>query len=268
MTSLYVPTNPARWCPATAASTTKNLTRPGKMTGKTSVAGAFVRTPPLAGHRRRATHRAGSTFTSAAAADASSSAMLAHATLTSSPAAAASSTLNAAASTASSLSSSSPLLDGSSLAAAASFEQLDLTLCPYAVHHHLLTLGAIGDDMAMGLFAAAQSADTLVADQLGGGVTPVTFGVILVAGLVTSLSPCTLSVLPLTIGGVLAPTPSDLAPARILKPVRRPVRRFQKPVRLPIRRFHPTPPPPRETLESTMKVNPPVSFGCFQLETR
>ena len=66
--------------------------------------------------------------------------------------------------------------------------------------HHLLTLGTIGDDVAMGLFNAAQSADTLVADQLGGGITPATFAVTLAAGLVTSLSPCTLSVLPLTIG--------------------------------------------------------------------
>ena len=50
------------------------------------------------------------------------------------------------------------------------------------------------------LYAAGQSADALVASSLAGGVTPATFAVVLAAGLVTSLSPCTLSVLPLTIG--------------------------------------------------------------------
>jgi cytochrome c-type biogenesis protein len=49
------------------------------------------------------------------------------------------------------------------------------------------------------LFEAAQRANQLVADQLD-GVTPVTYCVVLAAGLATSLSPCTLSVLPLTIG--------------------------------------------------------------------
>ena len=55
---------------------------------------------------------------------------------------------------------------------------------------------AVGDDVAMRLFSAAQSADDLVGGQLSGGVTPATFAVVLAAGLVTSLSPCTLSVPP------------------------------------------------------------------------
>ena len=59
---------------------------------------------------------------------------------------------------------------------------------------------AVSDDVAMGLFSAAQSADDVVMGQLSGGVTPVTFAAVLAAGLVTSLSPCTLSVLPLTVG--------------------------------------------------------------------
>ena len=63
----------------------------------------------------------------------------------------------------------------------------------------VLDLGSVGDDISMGLFSAAQSADSVVGSQLE-NVTPITFAVVLVAGLVTSLSPCTLSVLPLTIG--------------------------------------------------------------------
>ena len=59
---------------------------------------------------------------------------------------------------------------------------------------------AVADDVAMGLFSASQSADAVVVGQLTDGVTPVTFAAVLVAGLVTSLSPCTLSVLPLTVG--------------------------------------------------------------------
>ncbi|KAF5840814.1 cytochrome C biogenesis protein transmembrane region-domain-containing protein [Dunaliella salina] len=49
------------------------------------------------------------------------------------------------------------------------------------------------------LYEAGQRANDIVSCQLS-RVTPVTYGVVLAAGLVTSLSPCTLSVLPLTVG--------------------------------------------------------------------
>eukprot|EP00200_Dunaliella_tertiolecta_P006555 CAMPEP_0202347644 /NCGR_PEP_ID=MMETSP1126-20121109/5916_1 /ASSEMBLY_ACC=CAM_ASM_000457 /TAXON_ID=3047 /ORGANISM="Dunaliella tertiolecta, Strain CCMP1320" /LENGTH=313 /DNA_ID=CAMNT_0048939221 /DNA_START=31 /DNA_END=972 /DNA_ORIENTATION=- len=49
------------------------------------------------------------------------------------------------------------------------------------------------------LYEAGQRANDIVSCQLS-RVTPVTYGVVLAAGLATSLSPCTLSVLPLTVG--------------------------------------------------------------------
>ncbi len=52
---------------------------------------------------------------------------------------------------------------------------------------------------AAGLFELVNQSNDLVAQQLT-GLTPISFAIVLGAGLLTSLSPCTLSVLPLTIG--------------------------------------------------------------------
>lgn len=55
------------------------------------------------------------------------------------------------------------------------------------------------DLSAAQLYTLIDQADQLVSQQLT-GLTPLSFAVVLGAGLLTSLSPCTLSVLPLTIG--------------------------------------------------------------------
>ena len=57
----------------------------------------------------------------------------------------------------------------------------------------------LGDLSGTGLFELVNQANDLVAAQLV-GLTPLSFAIVLGAGLLTSLSPCTLSVLPLTIG--------------------------------------------------------------------
>lgn len=60
-------------------------------------------------------------------------------------------------------------------------------------------LGVHASSIADSLYGATQNMDNLVAQQLS-GLTPFSFLVIYTSGLLTSLSPCTLSVLPLTIG--------------------------------------------------------------------
>eukprot|EP00850_Spirogloea_muscicola_P018452 SM000169S02707 [mRNA] locus=s169:43389:45824:- [translate_table: standard] len=62
-----------------------------------------------------------------------------------------------------------------------------------------LVLASIPDQISETLFTLGQQANSLVQVQLN-SVGPASFGVVLGAGLLTSLSPCTLSVLPLTVG--------------------------------------------------------------------
>eukprot|EP00850_Spirogloea_muscicola_P020837 SM000228S07377 [mRNA] locus=s228:209582:212489:+ [translate_table: standard] len=62
-----------------------------------------------------------------------------------------------------------------------------------------VVLASLPDQISETLFTLGQQANSLVQVQLN-SVGPASFGVVLGAGLLTSLSPCTLSVLPLTVG--------------------------------------------------------------------
>ncbi|KAF6252872.1 cytochrome C biogenesis protein transmembrane region-domain-containing protein [Scenedesmus sp. NREL 46B-D3] len=67
----------------------------------------------------------------------------------------------------------------------------------------MCTIVAYTSNLDSGLYELGQRMDQLVAGQLTGGwadLSPASLAVVLLAGLLTSVSPCTLSVLPLTIG--------------------------------------------------------------------
>lgn len=64
----------------------------------------------------------------------------------------------------------------------------------------LVADGSSADWLGNTLYSAGQNANSLVQGQLQGSLSPASVAIIFGAGLVTSLSPCTLSVLPLTLG--------------------------------------------------------------------
>jgi len=64
---------------------------------------------------------------------------------------------------------------------------------------YILAEGSLGDSVGNFLYSANQQANEAVQDQLS-ALSVTSLAVIFGAGLVTSLSPCTLSVLPLTLG--------------------------------------------------------------------
>lgn len=70
---------------------------------------------------------------------------------------------------------------------------------PAAAAASLATLEPLAELSDASFFELVNQANDLVASQLT-GLSPLSFAVVLGAGLLTSLSPCTLSVLPLTIG--------------------------------------------------------------------
>ena len=75
-------------------------------------------------------------------------------------------------------------------------------LPPPAAAASLAPAQPLADLSDAGFFELVNQTNDLVASQLT-GLSPLSFAVVLGAGLLTSLSPCTLSVLPLTIGACL-----------------------------------------------------------------
>lgn len=89
---------------------------------------------------------------------------------------------------------------GANLFAISSAKALDLKIVlEQAASVYSLAEGSLGDSFGSFLYSAGQQANEAVLDQLS-ALNITSLAVIFGAGLVTSLSPCTLSVLPLTLG--------------------------------------------------------------------
>ncbi|CAF1896004.1 cytochrome c-type biogenesis ccda-like chloroplastic protein isoform X2 [Brassica napus] len=76
---------------------------------------------------------------------------------------------------------------------------LKMVVLDQATSVYILAEGTLGDSLGNFLYSANQQANEAVQDQLS-ALSVTSLAVIFGAGLVTSLSPCTLSVLPLTLG--------------------------------------------------------------------
>ncbi|XP_010446780.1 PREDICTED: cytochrome c-type biogenesis ccda-like chloroplastic protein [Camelina sativa] len=76
---------------------------------------------------------------------------------------------------------------------------LQMIVLDQATSLYILAEGSLGDSVGNFLYSANQQANEAVQDQLS-ALSVTSLAVIFGAGLVTSLSPCTLSVLPLTLG--------------------------------------------------------------------
>ncbi|CAE6239921.1 unnamed protein product [Arabidopsis arenosa] len=76
---------------------------------------------------------------------------------------------------------------------------LKMIVLDQATSIYILAEGSLGDSVGNFLYSANQQANEAVQDQLS-ALSVTSLAVIFGAGLVTSLSPCTLSVLPLTLG--------------------------------------------------------------------
>ncbi|CAA0409740.1 unnamed protein product [Arabidopsis thaliana] len=76
---------------------------------------------------------------------------------------------------------------------------LKMIVLDQATSLYILAEGSLGDSVGNFLYSANQQANEAVQDQLS-ALSVTSLAVIFGAGLVTSLSPCTLSVLPLTLG--------------------------------------------------------------------